>query len=368
VARVSLIVRPSKGGAFIHVRQLCAALTERGHDVFLVGPHAERRSEVQATVVPIAIGRPISPGPDLRAVVAFARHVRQVRPDIVHAHGSKAGVVARVGRAAFPGTPLVFTPHLYAFDNYFARPAQRRAYLAIERALAPAATRVIGVCESERRLAAQIGPANRTRTVHNGVEPVSLQTVHPVLSELRAEGPVISTVAELRESKGVLTLIEAMRRLHDDMPDVRLAIAGDGVERPLVEARVRELGLENVIRLLGATRGPDAVLAGSDAFVNPAYAEAFPYTVIEAMSAGLPVVATDVGGTREALEGGAGILVPPKDPVALALALRELLADPDRMAAMGRLAAEAHAARFTTERMVAGTMAVYAELVPAFGT
>jgi glycosyltransferase involved in cell wall biosynthesis len=149
---------------------------------------------------------------------------------------------------------------------------------------------------------------------------------------------------------------------------VRLAIAGDGVERPLVEARVRELGLENVIRLLGATRGPDAVLAGSDAFVNPAYAEAFPYTVIEAMSAGLPVVATDVGGTREALEGGAGILVPPKDPVALALALRELLADPDRMAAMGRLAAEAHAARFTTERMVAGTMAVYAELVPAFGT
>jgi glycosyltransferase involved in cell wall biosynthesis len=366
MARVVLILRPDKGGAFNHVVQLAEALTERSHEVFVVGPHAPRRDEISARVIPLEIGRPISVLADRRAVGSFARIVRRLEPDLVHAHGSKAGVVARLARAAYPRVPVVFTPHLYAFDNYFARPAQRRAYRVIERALAPAASRVIGVCESERRLAAEIGPAGRTRTVHNGVEAVSLASVDPRVAELSGRGPVICTVAELRESKGVVTLIEAMSRVHAEHPDAHLVIAGDGDERPRVESRIRELELADSVTLLGATRGADAVLAGANVFVNPAYAEAFPYTVIEAMSAGLPVVATDVGGTREAIEGGAGVLVPPGEADPLSQAIIGVLREPGRADEMGRAAAEAHKARFTTERMVAGTIGVYAELVPGF--
>lgn len=365
MARIVLILRPDRGGAFNHVVQLCEALSARGHEVFLTGPHKARRDEIAATVIPLDIGRPISPSGDLRAVGAFARIIRRVRPDLVHAHGSKAGVVARLARVSSPATPLVFTPHLYAFDNYFARPAQRRAYRAIERALAPLASRVIGVCESERLLAAEIGPAERTRTVYNGVDAVSLDQVNPTIAALREKGPIVVTVAELRESKGVVTLVEAMGRVRAELPQARLAVAGEGIDRSRVEQRIRDLDLVETVVLLGATPGADSVLAGGDLFVNPAYAEAFPYTVIEAMSARLPIVATDVGGTREALEDGhCGVLVPPGDAPALVEAILALLRDPDRARAMGEAGAKTHAARFTTARMVAGTLDVYSELVP----
>jgi len=367
MARIVLILRPDRGGAFNHVVQLADALTRRDHDVFVLGPHSDRSDEINAEVVELGIGREISPTSDLRAVGTFARTVKRLDVDLIHAHGSKAGVVARVARLANPRVPLVFTPHLYAFDNYFARPTQRRAYRFIERVLAPAATRVIGVCESERRLAASIGPAGRTRTVHNGVEPVSLDSVHPAVAALRDAGPLICTVAELRESKGVLTLVDAMATLHRELPAARLAIAGDGVQRDEVAARIDDRNLGGVIELLGATRGADSVLAGADLFVNPAYAEAFPYTVIEAMSAGLPIVATNVGGTREAIADGPGVLVDPGDANALAQAMIAVLRDPDRMATMGSTALAAHRERFTTERMIAGTLAVYAEVVPGFG-
>jgi glycosyltransferase involved in cell wall biosynthesis len=359
-----MVLRPDRGGAFNHVVQLCEALSGRGHEVFVAGPHAARRDEIAATVIPIEIERPIQPGSDLRAGVTLARLVRRLSPDLVHAHGSKAGVIARAARVAYPAVPVVFTPHLYAFDNYFAEPAQRRAYRVIERALAPLASRVIGVCESERRLAAEIGPAGRTRTVHNGVEPVSLDETHPTVAGLRKAGPVVVCVAELRESKGAVTLIEAMAQVRVEVPEAQLAIAGDGPDRGAVEARIAQLDLDDHVALRGATRGADSVLAGADVFVNPAYAEAFPYTVIEAMSAGLPVVATDVGGTREALGTECGVLVPPRDPGALAQAIISVLTDPQAARAMGESGRQAHAERFTTQRMVRGTMRVYSELVP----
>ncbi len=319
MARVVLALRADKGGAFNHVVQISDALVARGHEVFLAGPHAAKQEEIAATVVPLEIARSISPVGDLKAIGSFGKLVRKLRPDIVHAHGSKAGVVARVARLATPRTPVVFTPNLYAFDNHFARPGERRAYRAIERVLAPAASRVIGACENERRLAAQVGPASRTRTVHNGVDAISLANVHPKVAELSEQGPVIVTVAELRESKGVVTLIEAMNQVQAKMPEARLAIAGDGADRARVERRVRDLGLSDKVFLLGATQGADAVLAGADVFVNAAYAEGFPYTVIEAMSASLPIVATDVGGTREAIKDGeTGFLAKAGDPESLA--------------------------------------------------
>ena len=330
MARIALILRPDRGGAFTHVAQLSQALTAEGHDVFVCGPFDPDSGEFAATVVPLKLVRPVSPAPDSAAAARFARFVRRVRPDLIHAHGSKAGVIGRIARPASPRTPLVLTPHLYAFANYFTRPAQRRLYRLLERALAPLATRVIAVCEAERREAASIGRRDRVRVVYNGVEPAALDEVHPTVAELGREGPVLCTVAELRASKGVVRLVEAMALVLVGHPEARLAIAGDGEERERIEARIADLGLRSQIRMLGRTDGADSVLAGAMAFVNPAYAEAFPYTVIEAMSAGLPVIATDVGGTREAtgVGGSAGLLVEPGDADALAGAISAVLSDP----------------------------------------
>lgn len=364
LARIALILRPDRGGAFTHVAQLSRALTDAGHDVFVCGPFDPGRAEIAGTVVPLDIVRPVSPRADLATATRFARLVRRLKPDLIHAHGSKGGVIGRLAKVASPRTPVVFTPHLYAFDNYFAAPAQRRLYRLVERALAPLATRVIAVSESERLHAAEIGPGRRTRVVHNGIDPVRTDAVHPVVAELSAGGPVVCTVAELRASKGVITLVEAMPLVRERHPGVSLAIAGDGDERAAIEARTAELGLASAVRLLGTTPGPDSVLAGATVFANPAYAEAFPYTVIEAMSASLPIVATDVGGTSEAVseDGSAGLLVPPGDAAALAQAISALLADTELSRRLGAAAHDRFEQEFTTAHMIAGILSVYAEL------
>jgi len=366
LARIALILRPDRGGAFAHVAALATDLAERGHDVAVFGPLDPARPELAAArVVPVPMIRPVDPRADVRTLAALARALRKFKPDLIHAHGSKGGVLARLARAAQPRVPLVFTPHLYAFDNYFTSAGQRRLYRAIERALAPLATRVIAVCEAERRNAASVGPASRVRVVHNGVDPVRTDEVHPVVAELReAHGFVACAVAELRDSKGIDTLLRAFAQARREDRTIGLAIAGDGAERASLEALARSLELGDAVRFLGATPGPDAVLAGADAFVNAAYAEAFPYTVIEAMSGGVPVIATDVGGTAEAIgrRGEAGVLIPPRDAGALTGALLELARDPERRAELGARARAEYERRFTRERMLAGIRAVYAEI------
>jgi len=358
-----MVLRPDRGGVFNHVTRLSSALEERGHEVAVCGPLEHRRDDLPVELIPLHIGRPVSPLSDAAAVVRLGRIIRRVQPELIHAHGSKGGTFARLARVGSPRIPVVFTPHLYAFDNYFVRGWQRGAYKLIERALAPLATRVLCVCEAEQRLAAQIGPADRTRVVHNGIEPVKPGAVHPEIEKLRSEGPVICAIAELRASKGIATLIEAMGRVLERHPEARLAVAGDGEERLAIEARIRELGLEHAVRLLGTTHGPGEVLAGASLFVNAAYAEAFPYTVIEAMSVGLPIVATDVGGTNEAIvDRASGLLVPAARPDALADALGTVLADRELANRLGSTARRRYEERFTLERMIDGTLTAYAEL------
>jgi glycosyltransferase involved in cell wall biosynthesis len=363
MARMLMVLQPDRGGVFNHVVRLSTALAERGHEVAICGPLTERQNELGAELIPLEMTRRVAPFGGLAAATKLARIVRKFRPDLIHAHGAKGGAVARLARLASPSTPLVFTPHHYAFDNRFAHTSQRAGHRLVERSLARLATRVLCVCEAERRLASQIGPADRTRTVHNGIAPVQRNGTHPAVTELRSEGPVICTVAELRESKGIPTLVQAMARVLESHPTARLAIAGDGEQREAIEEAAAELGIEHAVRLLGATRGPAGVLAESSIFVNPAHAEGFPHTILEAMSMGLPIVATDVGGTAEAIADGAtGVLVPPGDSTALATALAGLLARPDFAASLGRQAKRRFAQRFTLDRMVEKTLAVYSEL------
>jgi glycosyltransferase involved in cell wall biosynthesis len=358
-----MVLRPALGGAFNHVADLSAALTDHGHEVVVCGPVAGRAADLRAEVVELEIARPVSPIRDLRAVGGFARVVRMVQPDLIHAHGSKGSLVARLARPVAPSVPVVCTPHLYPFDNYFASPSQRSVYRLVERILAPLATRVIGVCEAERRLAAQVGPAGRTRLVYNGIAPVISGPVHPSVEELRGTGPVIGALAEFRESKGIRTLVEAMPAVIARLPDARLAVAGEGEQLPLLERLIAELGVSDAVRLIGTTEGPSPLLSGIDLFVNPAWAEAFPYTILEAMSLEMPIVATDVGGSGEAIEDGVtGRLVAPRDALSLAEAIVGLLTDPVRARAVASAARARYRERFTVEHMVAGVLSVYAEL------
>ena len=312
-------------------------------------------------MIELEIVRPLSPSGDARAIAALRRIVRDQRPDVVHAHGSKGGVMARMARRR--GVPVVFTPHGFAFAGHFSSRAERTAYKAIERALAPLAARVACVCEHEARLARSVGAGKRVRVVHNGIDPPADPQPPAGAAQWRGEGPLLGVLSGLRPGKGLETAIEALERVRAKVPGARLVIAGEGPERGELEALVAAQGLEGAVQMPGFSPDPYGFITALDVFVFPSLAESFPYSILEAMATGRPIVASDVGGVGEAIEAGeSGLLVPPGDAAALAAAIGELARDPAQAAAMGRAAELRRHERFTLSRMVDGMLGVYAEV------
>jgi glycosyltransferase involved in cell wall biosynthesis len=215
----------------------------------------------------------------------------------------------------------------------------------------------ICVCEAERRVGVAAG-LERLEVIYNGCPPCDRVAPDPTLEELRAQGPVVGAVTVLRRQKALETLLEAAPAV----PDAQIVIVGDGPERAaLVERAAR---LTNVVFL---PYSPPAAryLRALDVYVLPSAWEAFSIGVLEAQACGVPQVVTDVGGTREAVDAETGIVVPPHDPARMADAIDELLGDPGRRAAMADASRARHAERFTVERMVAETAAVYERVLQA---
>jgi glycosyltransferase involved in cell wall biosynthesis len=357
-----MVVRPSKGGAFGHALRLSQQLGRRGYECAICGPHDDGQLDGGPAMLRVDIPRRPHPVRHTAAVTRLGAIYRDYRPDIIHAHGSQGGVVARLARIARPRVPVVFTPHNYAFTNYFS-PFERRLYRSIEIALAPLATRVVCVCEAERRLAASIGPPKRTRVVYNGIEPLATAPPDAEISRLSETGPLICTVAELQPPKGVTTLIAAMPVVLERFPDANLAVAGDGVERQRLEQQISDLGVTAQVHLLGSIESVAGLLGASDLFVQPGWSESFPYSILEAMGMGMPIVATDVGGVGEAIEEQVtGRLVPVQDATAMGRAITDLLSDRDRAARLGKAAQDRMLARFGLDRMVDETLDVYREI------
>ncbi|MBC7317014.1 MAG: glycosyltransferase, partial [Chloroflexi bacterium] len=173
------------------------------------------------------------------------------------------------------------------------------------------------------------------------------------------------TVCRLYKPRDFTTLLRAFQGLSRRV-DVHLLIVGDGPYRPEVEALIKALSLEERVTLLGFRRDVPALLGASDLFVlSTDHWEALGLAILEAMAAGRPVVASRIGGIVEAVsEGEAGLLVPPKDPVALEEAMYSLLSDPAKAAAMGQAGRERVARYFTLERMVQEIGAIYEEEMP----
>jgi glycosyltransferase involved in cell wall biosynthesis len=369
MARILQVFRPRTGGTFGHVRVLAAELSARGHEVAVCGPAgSDDGAEFGVPLLAAPIPRAPAPGPTAASVRAVGRAYRRFRPDLIHAHGAQAGVVGRLARAAAPGVPLVHTPHRYAFVDGAGPSAAALAYRGIERALMPLASRVLCVCEAERDIALRLGAGGRARVVHNGIEPRDPGPLDPRFADLAAAGPLIVAVSELFRRKGVPTLIEAMPSILAANPDAVLVVAGEGPERAEAE-RAREAlgsGPAGRVHLAGHVGDPSGLLAAADVFVNPALAEAFPYGILEAMAAGAPCVVTDAGGSAEAIvDGESGLVVAAGDSTAIAAAVNRLLADREAAARLGKAASERVRDRFTRERMIAGTDAVYAELTAA---
>jgi glycosyltransferase involved in cell wall biosynthesis len=295
--------------------------------------------------------------------VALAALLRDRDFDLVHCHASKAGVLGRLAALA-RGTASLYSPHCFAFTAELGRSWQLAAK-AIERALGRVpASAILCVCEAERQLAlrARIAPRERLYVVRNGCRPCEQQLEpEPALAALRERGPLAGAVAALREQKRLDVLIEAAPLILARVPEARVVIVGNGPLRERLQALASRMGLDGDDRfaILPFSAPAARALNALDVYVLPAAWEAFPIGILEALACGVPQVVTDVGGNAEAVTEQTGVLVPPRDPPALAEAVAALLADPARRAAAAQASRQRHADLFGIERMVAETVAVY---------
>lgn len=365
------VFEPPDGGVPEHVKLLSEGLLGRGHEVTVVGrADAAPRVALEGQnipYVPVALTGPLpDPVSDLRGIRRLTTLVEAGGFDLVHAHGQKAGLLARVA-ARRAGVPSIYTPHSFVYRTQMLRP--RRSSLLrfrigrwLERRLAHDTAFIVAVAEDERlnAIADRIAPPERIVVVHPGVRrPEGIAPDNRLLA-FRGEGPLLGFVAGLRDQKGLPVLLDALTILARDGNPVRFAIVGNGPLRDEVASRVEAEPLAGSTLLLGFEGDAYSYLDCLDAFVLPSLWEGLPMAVLEAMASGLPVVASAVNGTPEAVEDGVtGYLVPPGDPVALAARLRDVAADGSRRREMGEAAQRSSESRFGVDQMVERLIAIY---------
>lgn len=391
--KVLLTFEPPDGGVAEHVLQLARELPARGFEVELAGPlegefvYGQLDASIPVHRLDYRRGYG-DPKADARAGRQLAALVRKGRYDLVHAHSAKAGVLARIALAGRT-PPVFYSPHCFPFIGDFGAP--RRIFATnVERLLAPATSRILCVCDDEREEGRGIGIADRRmRVIHNGskVMPEGTEPSRE-LEEFRGEdGVLIGSVAVLREQKRIDVLIDAAPAILAADERARVAIIGNGPLNAELQERATQLGLKGEPRFGFFPFVPPAFpqLAALDVYVLPSSWEAFPIGVLEAMACGTPQVATDVGGTREAVVDGygraarrsdpdraagtvddeTGLLVPPADPQALSKAILELVRDPARRQRMADASRARHAQHFTLGVMADKIAAAYREVLGA---
>jgi glycosyltransferase involved in cell wall biosynthesis len=285
-----------------------------------------------------SVRRPISPGRDLAGLVELYRLLRRERPDILHASSSKAGVLGRLA-GFLAGVPIrIFTVHGWAFAAHAGTAG--RLYRWADRLVRPLTTTTICVSERELQagLAARTCRADQTVVIPNAVDVAGA----PRSRTAGRERPLILAVGRLKAPKDFPTLVRALGKLTPG--SFEALIVGEGPDRGRLEDDIEALGLAERVRLAGERRDVPELLAGADVFVLSSASEGMPVSVLEAMAAGLPIVASRVGGVPEQIsDGETGLLVEAGDPDELAAALARLTQDAGlrrRLGAAARARAE----------------------------
>jgi len=366
VKRVLQVYEPREGGVPEHVLQLSMGLKARGWAVDVAGPAGSpfmpRFDDLGVAVHRLPLERGSVAG-DLKAARQLREVDRAKRFDVVHAHSSKAGALVR---AAIGGGRVVYSPHCFAFNRETGLPIRVFTW-AVEQALVPRTRAVVAACDWERRQGSRAlrGVARRTDVIEYGVEPCDGVSPDTGLREFAGSGPLVGFIGRLEPQKDPVHLVRAFASAVDGGAPGRLALVGNGPLAEAVNAEIAGRGLADRASLFpfrpGRTR---AYLRAFDLFALPSRWYALPISMLEAMSCGIPVLVTAVGGVPDLLDGQpGGRVVPPEDEAALAGQLRELLGDEELRR---KIAAEGHElarTRFARERMVGDVEALYLRLL-----
>lgn len=382
IARIS--TRPAVGGAAAHVALLVkhfqapdyptlflSGCPERGEgDFYDLRAPTERRPTIIRS-----LRREPDLGRDARALRTLVRHFRSFKPHLVDTHLSKAGILGRLA-ARLTRVPVVMhTFHVNIFEGYNWDSPQRSLYLKLERACARWTDRLICLSDDlgEELLGLGIGQASQWQTIRLGLEldnfEGTAQQHHIDREQLRRElglptnTPVVGVVARLAPVKGLKFLLDAAPQILSGVPDAHFVIAGDGPSRQRLEEQARQMKLANRVHFLGMRADVAALYRAFDCLTLPSLQEGTPISLIEALAAQAPIVASDVGGVSMLVQHErTGLLVPARNSGALARSVVRVLKSPDEARRLGETGHQQMRHEWSATRLVEDHRALYARL------
>ena len=374
-----VITRMIVGGAQENTLLTCEGLHARGHDVTLisgpaVGPEGELMSRARRggyrVVVVESMRRELRPALDWLAYRQLVDLLGDIKPDIMHSHSSKAGILARQAAAKVGRIRIVHTVHGLPYHRYGSW-WRNRLYVALERRAAAVSDAMISVADAmtAQALAAGVGVAEQYTTIHSGIETAAFLARPALADELHRsmrlpDGAVLVTqVSRLAELKGHRYILAAAAKIADRR--VHFCLVGDGKLRRDIEAEIGRMGLAGRFRLTGLLPPEQipAVMHASDIVVHCSLREGLARAIPQAMLAGRPVVSFDVDGAREVVDSQTGILLPPEDVQGLVLAIETLAGSPELRSRLGQAGRERCREMFDHGRMVDRIEALYSRML-----
>lgn len=371
-AKIFQLLASSRGGAAVHLRALAPGLVQANYAVTAMMPldggsvTPEDFTEHGVKFIPWLYPS----GQAIQKLRTLIQAFKNEAPDLIHVHGSRTAFWAywALRWANLPRIPLIVTMH--GFVTPFHRQPRRVLQLAMEQVVARRSTAIIAVAEAEREalLQANVAPPTKIFTVPLGFD-LSLFTSLSAADRNQARetlgiGPytwLLLTVCRLDRPRDFQTLLTAFRQLVNASPQARLFIVGGGPMQVEIEGLIQHFGLQEQVKMWGVRRDVTTFYAAADTFVLTSWGwEGLPITVIEAQAAGIPVVVTDAGGSKEAcLPNRSSFLVPRSDPQALAEALQTLINNPTQRNAMGLAGRIFVKQAFKIDRMINQILSIY---------
>ncbi len=379
--KVLYVVEATIAGVRRHVTQLAGGLDRQRFEVTVACPllreHAYGDEQFVADlraanieVVALPLQRAIHASSDAAALRRIVQMLRTRRYDIVHAHSSKAGFLARLAARLVNHPGTIYTPHGLYFLGLRSAP-KRRFYLMLEQFAARLTDRIVAVSPGERDMLLRyhIGRPEQIVCIANGIPPARLPHGYDRVAQRRAlgqeaDGLLIGSVARLSAQKNPFMFVNAAAQVLRNLPDARFVWCGGGELAAAAHQRAVDLGIAHAVRWLGHREDPMEVLAALDLFWLCSTYEGAPYVLLEAMAQRVPIVATDVVGSRDLLREGNGLLVPSNDATALCRATIMLAKQPERRTALAESGWRWYTEYGTLERMIAQTEQLYTELAP----
>lgn len=380
-----LITQSELGGAQKYVFDLAVNLKNEFRTVVAFGEQGDggelaqklKAKNIEYHIIP-SLKREISFSDDWKALWQIKKLIKKTKPDIIHLNSSKISILGALAGWLYNSkifnrrAKIIYTVHGWVFNEPLPK-AARQKYLRLEKFTARFKDKLICVSHSDYDIAQKekIAPDQKLITIHNGIKPINflakdeakkiLQTHLPAYFNLNEADLLLGSIGNLYKNKGYEYLIEAIRILVDNGLNAKTVIIGEGQGRKELENWISQLSLKKNIFLAGRINAAP-LLKAFDAYVCSSVKEGLSYTIIEAMSAELPIIATEVGGNSELIKNEQeGLLVPSKDPKKIARAIIKIANDfelAQKLARQARLKAEQN---FTIEKMLEKTKQVYSE-------